>query len=89
MRKILQTSSFKKNVKKLHNNQKSQLDEAVKLVLSKPEIGTQKKGDLAKVFVYKFKIQNQETLLAYEYDEESTTLLSIGSHENFYRDLKK
>jgi len=34
---------------------------------------------------------HQLTLLAYNYDEtdENFTLLALGSHENFYRDLKK
>jgi hypothetical protein len=34
---------------------------------------------------------NQLTLLAYSYDGSvlTLTLLAIGSHENFYRDLKK
>jgi len=34
---------------------------------------------------------NQLALLAYEYDEvkDTLTLLAFGSHENFYRDLKK
>jgi len=33
----------------------------------------------------------QLALLAYEYDDASDTLtlLAFGSHENFYRDLKK
>jgi len=34
---------------------------------------------------------NKLALLAYEYDEvkDELTLLAFGSHENFYRDLKK
>jgi hypothetical protein len=33
----------------------------------------------------------QLTLLAYEHAEEADTLIlhGVGSHENFYRDLKK
>jgi hypothetical protein len=29
------------------------------------------------------------TLLSYSYDSTEINLLSFGSHENFYRDLKK
>lgn len=48
-------------------------------------------ADLAGVCVYKFKMNKQLTLLGYEYGGEAVTLylLKLGSHENFYRDLKK
>ncbi|KKQ32327.1 MAG: Addiction module toxin, RelE/StbE family [candidate division TM6 bacterium GW2011_GWF2_37_49] len=89
--KILQTPTFNKQVKKLHKNQKSDLDEAVECVVNNPVIGDQKKGDLAGVLVYKFKMVGQLTLLAYQFDDNANqlTLLVLGSHENFYRDLKK
>lgn len=88
---ILQTSTFKKQVQKLHKNQKPDLDEAVRTILADPSIGDLKKGDLNGVQVYKFKMVKQLTLLAYECDMErcNLTLLALGSHENFYRDLKK
>ena len=88
--KIVQSNSFKKAVKKLHANQKSDLDKAVKLIASNPNIGEQKVGDLSTIQVYKFKMVNQLTLLAYQYEDEQLilTLLMLGSHENFYRDLK-
>ena len=44
------------------------------------------------VFVYKFKMDKQLVLLAYSVsDDEIMTLylLKLGSHENFYRDLKR
>ena len=39
---------------------------------------------------YKFKMQSQLTLLAYRFieDELCLVMLNVGSHENFYRDLK-
>ena len=88
--KIIQSTSFKKAVKKLHANQKADLDKAVKLIASNPNIGEQKVGDLSTIQVYKFKMINQLTLLAYQYEDEQfiLTLLMLGSHENFYRDLK-
>lgn len=89
--KILQTSTFGKQIKKLHKNQKKDLDCAVKCIVSDPKIGELKKGDLVGVQVYKFKMAKQLTLLAYQLDFEAAqlTLLALGSHENFYRDLKK
>lgn len=88
--KILQTNRFQKAVKKLHANQKAELDNAIKLLVQNPEIGELKKGDLAGVRVYKFNMQNQLTLLGYRFidDEPCLLMLSVGSHENFYRDLK-
>ncbi len=88
--KILQTNRFQKAVKKLHANQKAELDNAIKLLVQNPEIGELKKGDLAGIRVYKFNMQNQLTLLGYRYidHEPCLLMLSVGSHENFYRDLK-
>jgi mRNA-degrading endonuclease YafQ of YafQ-DinJ toxin-antitoxin module len=89
--RILQYLAFEKVVKKLHANAKGDLDTAVKKLMQNPLVSEMKKGDLNGVRVYKFKMVNQLALLAYTYDEtdESLTLLAMGSHENFYRDLKK
>jgi mRNA-degrading endonuclease YafQ of YafQ-DinJ toxin-antitoxin module len=88
--KILTYSSFDKVVKKLHRNSKLDLDNAVRFLSENPTIGELKKGDLAGIRIHKFKMVNQLTLLAYIYDEKekSITLIALGSHENFYRDLK-
>ena len=48
-----------------------------------------KKGDLVGVYVYKFDCVNQQFLLAYEYDPTTRVLLLVGTHENFYRNLKR
>jgi hypothetical protein len=88
---ILQTASFRKAVKKLHANQKRDLDEAVKDVAADPGAGEAKTGDLAGIRVYKFRMVGQLTLLAYAFEGGTVTLtlLALGSHENFYRDLKR
>lgn len=88
---ILQTSTFSRQVKKLHRNQKKDLDKAIKVVAKDPSIGEMKKGDLNGVQVYKFKMVKQLALLAYEFhvNELQIILLILGTHENFYRDLKK
>ena len=88
---IVQFPAFIKTVKKLHTNAKQDLDEAIQELLKNPLIGELKKGDLNNVRVYKFKMVHQLTLLAYMHDEsnENLTLLALGSHENFYRDLKR
>jgi len=88
---VLQTPAFKKQIKKLHKNQKKDLDQAIKKIIENPSIGDMKKGDLSGIQVYKFKMINQLTLLAYEFYESKMQLimLALGSHENFYRNLKK
>ncbi|TWI63410.1 ParE-like toxin of type II ParDE toxin-antitoxin system [Desulfobotulus alkaliphilus] len=89
--RILQTPAFKKAVKKLHGNQKAELDKAIRELIENPLLGEQKKGDLAFLRVYKFKMLNQLTLLGYSHQEGTITLelMALGSHENFYRDIKK
>ena len=88
---MFQSRQFAKAVKKLHSNQKSDLDKAVQLLMGDLLIGDSKAGDLTGVRVYKFKMVNQLNLLAYIYENQilNLTLLAIGSHENFYRDLKQ
>ena len=91
IKQVLQTPSFKKAVKKLHKNQKKELDKAVIALMEDPLLGEQKKGDLLFLRVYKFKMINQLFLLGYSYVQDSVVLdlLALGTHENFYRDLKK
>ena len=91
---IRQTPLFERTVKKLSKQDKADLDEAVKLVANDPDIGERKVGDLLGVSVYKFKMNKLPVLLAYSVDEEDSSiitlyLLKLGSHENFYRDLKQ
>lgn len=47
---VLQNHSFKKTVKKLHANQKQDLDQAVRVIMKTPTIGQAKTGDLSGVF---------------------------------------
>tara|TARA_R110002096_G_scaffold300500_1_gene495171 strand:- start:380 stop:652 length:273 start_codon:yes stop_codon:yes gene_type:complete len=88
---IVQTAVFARAVKRLHKNQKTDLDAAVRTVAENPAVGDNKAGDLAGVSVYKFKMAKQLTLLAYTYENDTITLtlLALGTHENFYRTLKK
>ena len=86
--KVFQSSSFGRKVKKFRKKEKEELDKAVKKIVSDPDIGTEKKGDLKGIFVYKFKINNIEHLLAYRIVDDAIELIAIGTHENYYRDLK-
>lgn len=82
---------FARATKKLHPGEKQALDEALRAIAATPEIGGMKKGDLAGVQVYKYRVKAQLVLLAYRVaqDEDAIKLLAFGSHENFYRGLKR
>lgn len=88
--RILVTPTFERAVKKLHRQQKADLDAAVRAVATDAEIGEAKVGDLAGIRVHKFRLANQLCLLSYRIlDEDTIKLLTVGPHENFYRDLKR
>lgn len=88
------TTSFARAAKKLHTRDKKVVDQAVRDVSDSPSIGEEKRGDLVGYFVYKFKLNNQETLLAYalqpdKFKPTSVVLMAVGPHENFYTQLKR
>lgn len=89
--KILQTNTFIRAAKKLHRNQISVLKDAIETIKQNPLVGELKKGDLAGIRVYKFRILHQLILLAYLFDEKAKELIliSFAPHENFYDALKK
>jgi mRNA interferase RelE/StbE len=88
---LQQTRRFARIYKKLHDNLIDEVDAAISTVAEDPDIGDKKKGDLARLWVYKFRCQGQLYLLGYTRDDEIRIvyLEALGSHENFYRDLKR
>ena len=86
---VLMMPVFKQRYKKLHPNQKTAVNDAIEIIKANPLIGTEKKGDLTGVYVYKFECVAQEFLMAYEFDPTTLVLLALGVHENFYRDLQR
>jgi mRNA-degrading endonuclease RelE of RelBE toxin-antitoxin system len=94
MLSVTASPSFTRIAKKLHTKDKQVLDEAIQWVAANHQKGEEKKGDLAGVFIYKFKLNLQETLLAYELKPDKSkpselVLLAVGPHENFYAALKR
>ena len=89
--RVVQTRRFARQYKKLHDNIITDVDQAVDNIANNPEIGEQKKGDLSVLRVYKFRSNGQLYLLGYTLDDmiQLVYLEAIGSHENFYRDLKR
>lgn len=86
---VIQSPLFARQKKKLKKNQIKKLDDAIKNIMANTAIGTAKSGDLQGVQVYKYKIGNNLTLLAYEVNETTLYLYTFGSHQNFYRELSK
>jgi hypothetical protein len=87
---VMRIQLIQKQQKKLHRQQKTALDEAVRTIVGQPEAGETKVGDLAGVQVYKFRMGTLLCLLAYRVlDENTLKLLMVGPHENFYRDFKR
>ena len=88
--RLVVTATFVRVTKKLLKPQKEELDAAVRAISLNPGIGEAKAGDLIGVRVYKFRLSGQLCLLAYRIlDAASIKLLTVGPHENFYRDLKR
>ena len=86
---------FAQYVKKAHKPFQLAIEDAVKLICESPEIGEAKVGGLAGMRVYKFRFSRQEHLIAYRLPKKDAPLgisiidfYQVGSHENFYTELK-
>ncbi len=86
--KIYQSRLFERKVKKMTKAEKEALDREVRNIAKNPNIGEEKKGDLKGVFIHKYKLKTDLYLLAYRKADKYLELVMIGSHENYYRDLK-
>lgn len=66
------------------------VEDEIEKIIEDPEIGGQKKGDLAFLRVHKFQLDKQLALLGYSWIEDRLEiyLLQLGSHENFYKKIK-
>ncbi len=95
--KIIASNYFLKFKKKSPRNLQLEIDNQVNKIIDNPEIGELKKGDLKGIRVHKFTYKTQLLLLSYEYKpvfdvdqgNDVLCLYTIGSHENFYKKLKK
>lgn len=78
---------FKKALSKLPETQLKIVEDEVDRIIDNPEMGKQKKGDLADLRVHKFKVDDQQALLGYFWLEDrfELYLLQLGSHENSYQ----
>ncbi|MDO8886590.1 type II toxin-antitoxin system RelE/ParE family toxin [Candidatus Oleimmundimicrobium sp.] len=86
--KIYQSRTFENKIKKFSKREKEILDEGVKRIQENPLVEEEKKGDLRSVYIHKFKIKTIQYLLSYRIVDDGLELIMIGSHENYYRNLK-
>ncbi|MBI4634797.1 MAG: type II toxin-antitoxin system RelE/ParE family toxin [Candidatus Rokubacteria bacterium] len=88
---VEQSARFARSKRRLHPKGQLALDDQVKKLMESPLGGEPKTGALAGVRVVKFKVDRQQLLLAYQFNERRNVieLLDVGPHENFYRDLQE
>lgn len=88
---IVALPRFLKVAKKMRTAERAALNDAVRAIAADPSIGDMKVGDLGGTRVYKYRYQTTLVLPAYAVSEdgERITLEAVGTHENFYRDLKR
>jgi mRNA-degrading endonuclease RelE of RelBE toxin-antitoxin system len=91
MWEVRQTKRFARQYKKLRDKTAADVDAAVVTVQANPHGGERKKGDLAALWVHKFRSSGQLYLLGYTLDDgiQLVYLEAVGPHENFYRDIKR
>ena len=54
---VLQSAIFARAYKRLHKNQKVDVDTAIEVIVKSPEVGELKRGDLAGVYVYNLRVR--------------------------------
>lgn len=86
---ILYKPSFRKFVKKQTRPLQLAIEDEIEKISNNPAIGKSKTGDLQGIQVHKFIFQRQGFLIAYRTTESDIIFYSIGTHESFYRDLKR
>ncbi|UTV30854.1 type II toxin-antitoxin system RelE/ParE family toxin [Photobacterium atrarenae] len=88
---VFETPRFAKALKKLSEQQLKVVEDEIDKIIADPELGVQKKGDLSHLWVHKFKLESQQILLGYSWVENQLKLylLNIGSHENYYQEMKR
>jgi hypothetical protein len=80
---------FRKFVKKQTRAFQLSIEDEVQKIMSVPDLREAKIGDLVGFRVHKFSFGRKKFLIAYRLQREEMFFFTIGSHENFYRELKK
>ena len=80
---------FRKFVKKQTRSFQTVIEDEVEIIIQDPESGELNNGDLSGFRVRKFTFKKQLYLIAYSFIEVEILFYQIGTHENFYRQLKR
>ena len=80
---------FKKFVKNQARPLQLSIEDEIESIIENPAVGETKKGDLQGFQVHKFAYKKQKLLIAYRVSETEILFYMVGTHENFYRNLKK
>lgn len=83
-------SKARKQIRKLPSKIRKAIDQELDIIISNPEIGELKYGDLAGIRVHKFKppSDTEQILIGYEIYGKVIAILAIGHHERYYDRLK-
>ena len=87
--KLLYKSAFRKFVKKQTRPLQLAIEDEIEKIARNPAVGETKIAYLQGFQVHKFKFQRQALLIAYRATESDILFYLIGTHENFYRELKR
>jgi len=82
-------SPFRKFVKKQARPLQLIIEDEVDKIGKNPGLGDSKKGDLAGFRVHKFSYRDRIFLISYRLGESELIFFTVGTHENFYRELKR
>ena len=80
---------FKKFIKKQARPLQLSIEDEIESIIENPAVGETKKGDLQGFQVHNFAYKKQKLLIAYRVSETEILFYMVGTHENFYRNLKK
>ena len=85
---IIYKPPFKSFVKKQNRGFQLAIEDAIDCIKAESAIGKEKTGDLSGFLVYKFIFTGKEYLVAYKPGRNRLVFYMMGTHENFYRNLK-
>ncbi|GHU85852.1 addiction module toxin RelE [Clostridia bacterium] len=89
--KLLYSPPASKYLKKIKDKRlRKEFFETIDKILANPTIGKPKKGDLKGRLCYGFYYDRTEYRVSYRViNNETLLIVTVGTHENFYRDLKR
>ena len=93
MAELIFSPAAGKYLKKIKDkNLKELFKEAIKEIAADPTVGDAKTGDLEGISTYDFRYNKTDYRVAYTVEnvnDETVVVILTGTHENFYKELKK